>query len=102
MNYQLVLQFPESFFSDLDGIYEMEEKIEQALIHADLDGHDVGAGEVNFFILTSNPEACFKRLESLVLAENSLIDQCKAAYRNIHEEKFICLWPKDLTHFNVC
>jgi hypothetical protein len=60
MNYQLVLQFRNDSLDDFDAMVALEgELIETLSDAAKVDGHDVGSGETNIFILTSDPEATF-------------------------------------------
>ncbi len=61
MQYQLVLQFPLAEDFDFDALIELETKLtfELGSVH-DVDGHDIGSGEVNIFILTNNPDEAFK------------------------------------------
>lgn len=50
MKYQLVLQWPASSIKDYDAMIEAENALIENLSAAnDVDGHDVGSGEVNIF-----------------------------------------------------
>jgi hypothetical protein len=67
---------------------------------AEMDGHDFGSGEMNIFILTDDPVATF----SLVQQTDEFIRPSKdmrAAYRRLHGEDYVCLWPPELSHFHV-
>ena len=56
VSYQLVLQFPESAISDFDDLVQYEDSLIEALgEHHDVDGHDIGSGWVNFFVVTGDP-----------------------------------------------
>lgn len=54
MNYQLVIQFAEEVFEEIDEIADFEDKLDESLIDAEVDGHDIGSGECNIFIHTNN------------------------------------------------
>ena len=99
MRYQLVLQLPE----DIMG-YEEFIEIENSMItalqgKANVDGHDMGAGEINFFVLTDDPEEVFKKIMELLNKETKKM--LKAAYRETESEKYVILWPKTLREFCV-
>lgn len=100
MTYQLVLQFPEESSDDLAWIVDMEDQLEVALCNAEIDGHDIGSGEINIFIHTENPLATFEKARQ-VLKENAVLDRVKVAYRDLEEEHYVCLWPAGLTNFNI-
>jgi len=104
MKYQLVLQFPEfSENSDrnLDWLFNLENKLRtQQLIDADIDGHDIGSGEMNIFIFTNYPREVFKKIK-VVLKNCDALDEMKSAYRDVDSDHYICLWPADLTDFQV-
>ena len=54
--HQLVIQFPESGFADLDDLVRYEDALIDSLGDAhEVDGHDIGSGEVNFFVFTDDP-----------------------------------------------
>lgn len=99
MKYQLVLQFPADIMS-----YEDIIKIEGSMItvlqdKANIDGHDIGVGEVNFFVLTDDPKGVFKIIIGLLNKETR---KClKAAYRKTGSEEYVILWPKILKMFHI-
>ncbi len=102
MKAQVVLQFPTS--EDVDS-YDKLICFEQALISllgesAEVDGHDFGAGEMNVFILTEDPIATF----AVVQQTDRFIrpsQEMRAAYRPINGEDYTCLWPPELTQFQL-
>ena len=54
--HQLVIQFPESAFPDFLDLVKYEDALIDALGDAhEVDGHDIGSGEVNFFVFTDDP-----------------------------------------------
>lgn len=100
MKYQLVIQLPEKLYGDLNWIADLEDRLDESIVDAEIDGHDIGSGEVNIFIHSNNPAEVFHA------AKNILIDDCvelkniKAAYREIGEDDYIPLWPENLMDFN--
>ena len=69
MKYQLVLQWPASSM-DYDDMVELEEwLLDQLPGDSEVDGHDVGSGEVNLFIITDSPEHAFRSIRSALAAE---------------------------------
>ena len=91
--YQLVLQFREDSLQDLDALVALENELIAKLGgSADVDGHDYGAGEMNIFILTSDPSSTFITVKP-VLKTAKLINKMTAAYRDINGEDFTVIWP---------
>ena len=102
MKYQLVIQFPEELYGDLDWIIDMEDRLEELLTDAEVDGHDIGSGEVNIFIHTNNPMDTFKRAKDLLKEVDVVtLQNMKIAYRKISDEQYHILWPQNLTTFKV-
>jgi len=94
--YQLVLQFEEL---DFDTLTEIEDALIEALASsAEVDGHDIGSGEANIFIVTTKPEETFERVREL-LAANPSSPNYRAAYRPVTSEQFMALWPPGLSRF---
>ena len=60
---------------------------------ADVDGHDVGSGETNIFIYTSDPAATFHQARP-VLARRQQLQSVTAAYRDVEGETFTVIWPE--------
>lgn len=65
MKYQLVLQWPASSLDDYDALIATQNKLIESLSknHA-VDGHDMGSGEMNIFILTDSPKAAFDKVRA--------------------------------------
>jgi len=101
--YQLVVQFKvedegTDGLSLLDALEENLEEIDDG--RALFDGHDIGSGEVNFFIMTNEPTSTFARLRPL-LEGKGLLNRSEIAYRELDDENFSPLWPPGLKHFEV-
>ena len=92
--YQLVLQFHGDSLQDLDTIVSLEDELNERLGNsADVDGHDVGSGETNIFIFTSDPVATFDRARP-VLERRQQLQAVTAAYRKVEGEDYTVIWPK--------
>lgn len=97
MDYQLVLQFRGDDCLDFDAMVSLEDEIQQIAEPIDeVDGHDVGSGEMNIFILTADPVAMFERAKPLLSAA-SLLDKVSVAYRELRSDDFRVLWPTSST-----
>jgi hypothetical protein len=101
VKYQLVLQFPENLYGDLDWITETEDRLIEHLMYAVIDGHEIGRGEVNIFILTNNPFATFESVKNILEEESGYFENAKIAYRDFKNDTYICLWPANLAEFVV-
>lgn len=102
MQYQLVLQFSEGKYGDIDWIVNMEDFLIATLTEAQVDGHDMGLGEVNIFLDTDTPHQTFNSIKELFENQHhSLLEDCKAGYRDFNSSDFIPLWPTDLKIFDV-
>ena len=97
MDYQLVLQCRGNTISDFDALVALENNIQRIVEPiAEVDGHDIGSGEINIFILTVNPVAAFERAKSLLSAA-SILHKVVSAYRDLRCDKYIVVWPKNST-----
>ena len=102
MDYQLILQFQGDSVSDFDDLLLLEEQlIEELGDSAEVDGHDVGSGEINILIIAATPTETFERAR-LVLQKLGLLGGVMAAYRPVAGEHFTPVWPADSsTSFTV-
>ena len=92
--YQLVLQFRGNSLGDLDDAAALEENLVTALgDSANVDGHDIGSGETNIFIITTDPEGTFRRAMP-TLKRKKVLQSVTAAYRRVDGEQFTVIWPK--------
>jgi len=101
MKYQLVIQFPENAHYDLDWLIETEDKLIEILRDSEVDGHDIGSGEMNIFIFTDTPIKTFETVKNILKNCDSALEDTKIAYRDINDEQFYCLWPTGVTEFQV-
>jgi hypothetical protein len=97
VDYPLVLQFRGNDRLDFDALVDLEEEL-QRLVEplADVDGHDMGSGEINIFILTADPVATFERAKPL-LSDASLLNKVVVAYRELLSDNFTVIWPEGPT-----
>jgi hypothetical protein len=101
MNYQLVLQWPSNDASDYDGLLHLEELLVSRLADdCEIDGHDLGSGKMNIFILTDDPRRTFESAAT-ILKEGSHWADLRAAYRGEEGEEYTILWPENLQAFSV-
>lgn len=98
MEYLLVLQFPETAM-DFDEVVELEDSLVDELEElAEVDGHDIGNNEINYFIITEDVESTFAKAQAIIGEKTRAL---KAAYRELEGEEFIILFPAGLTEFEV-
>lgn len=101
MTYQLVLQWPGATLRDYDAVVELETILIRRLSGgAVVDGHDMGVGEVNVFILTKNPAHTFDEIKSILGSRDAWVD-ARVAYRELGKDRYNVLWPNDLERFKV-
>jgi hypothetical protein len=101
MQFQLVLQFNGDSLSDYDAMVALEDELIQELGDtAEVDGHDIGSGQTNIFIVTSHPEITFCRAKA-VLERSQLLGGVAAAYRPVAGQSFTVLWPAHRLEFSV-
>jgi hypothetical protein len=90
----LVIQFPQSAFPEFDELVRYEEALVEVLGDPhDVDGHDSGSGEVNFFVLTDDPSAAMAAMRDA--SGGSLLShpQVRLAARLVGGEDYKPLWP---------
>ncbi len=97
MNYHLVLQYRGDSLEDYDAMIALEDELIARLeTTARVDGHDMGCGERNIFILTPDPRRTFRQLQP-VLERAASLDGVVAAYRVLDTERYTVIWPEDFT-----
>ena len=94
MRYQLVLQFQGDSLADFDQMVALEDAlIETLAVAAKVSGHDIGSGETNIFIRTSDPKGTFERAR-LLLESRGHLEELTAAYRPAGGEHYTVIWPE--------
>mgnify|MGYP006073195631 FL=1 len=92
MKYQLIIQFPVTEDFDFDGIIALETRLTLEMGEGYvIDGHEFGAGEINIFIQTDDPEAGYEKAFELV--STSLISLLRVVYRVKNTDEFVWLYP---------
>lgn len=95
--YQLVIQFDDEMGKALDHLIAFEDELIELLDGvADVDGHDIGNGTANLFIMTNAPKKLWERLEPLIEDTDSHeLEPLAAAYREVDDDDYEVLWPSD-------
>ena len=82
MRYQVVFQFPETFFATHSDLVAFEDELTASMPKTcDVDGYDVGSGTANFFVLTDSPLAAFKQLDKSKSLEDIYICATSGVYK---------------------
>jgi hypothetical protein len=96
-DHQLVIQFPEDAFKDFDALVTFEDSLYELLGgRHEVDGHDIGSGEVNFFVFTDDPRAALAEIQARH-GERFSNPAVRAATRRIDSDDYEVLWPGDDT-----
>ena len=94
MRYQLILQWRGSTIEDYDAIVGLEEELIRILsATARVDGHDLGSGEANIFILTADPRHTFRQAMP-ALDRSGRLQNVKAAFREVGSDFLTMIWPE--------
>jgi hypothetical protein len=92
--YQIVLQFPDSFFADTPAILAFEEKLSSSMPRTQTyDGYDTGSGTTNFIIYSNTPNAVLANFRKY-LGTNKVEKKVRIAYRSVDADVWTSLWPK--------
>ena len=92
---------PASSIKDYDALIELENSIEVGIGNlGEVDGHDMGVGEMNLFVRTNHPKLAFDRTKSL-LGTKDFMPDLKAAYRDVGTDRFTIIYPNDLKRFDI-
>lgn len=91
--HQVIIQFPETSFPDFDAMIGFEDMLIEVLgDRHQVDGHDFGSGQVNFFVFTNDPEAAFRQIRQGT-GDWLAWPNVRAAARPIDGEDYESLWP---------
>jgi hypothetical protein len=92
--YQLVIQFPQDFFDSFDAMIAFEDQLIRCMPRTCLvDGHDIGAGTINFFVHTPAPLAAHRTFRKY-LGTRVVERRLRIAYRPLDGDEFTNLWPR--------
>ena len=94
MSFQLIVQLRGETIIDFDAMVELENELIAVLDEtADVDGHDIGSGETNIFIFTSNPSQTFHDIKP-ILEHMCLLESSTVAFRPSEGGSFKIIWPE--------
>jgi hypothetical protein len=98
---ELVLQLPANSSKNYDALIELENCIAAGLGNlGEVDGHDMGGGEMNIFVRTDHPELAFEKIR-LLLGTRGIMSELKAAFRDVGKDNFTVIHPVELDHFSI-
>jgi hypothetical protein len=98
--YQIVVQWDDKA-GDFDFLIEIEDALLGALSAShEVDGHDLGSGEANVFIISQDPMLALGEIKDALAGKLPMSD-VRIAYRDIQGDVFTVLWPEGLSEFNV-
>jgi len=99
MKYMLVLQFSEDAIS-FDELVELEDALTEGLEElAEVDGHDIGAGEANIFIISDDVASTFDEAQQVLKDKGKSL--LKAAWREVEFEEYRVLFPPGVSDFTI-
>ena len=96
-----MIQFKQEFFDDLQVLEKLEGQLENILLDAEVDGHDIGSGELNIFIHTNNPMSTFEEVKLVLIKQDIDVNMLKSGYRAFSSNSYTPIWPLDLKEFLV-
>ena len=99
--YQLVFQLRGSSQLDFEEMIGLERELRSAVGDlGDVDGHDMGQGELNIFVHTASPIRLVESVRSLPAVARAL-PRLKVAFRPLDGEDYEVLYPPGLYRFTV-
>ena len=92
--YQVVIQFPSTFFPDQTSIEAFGERIAECMPRThEYDGYDTGSGTTNFIIYSNTPNAVLANFRKYI-GTNKVEKKVRIAYRSVDADVWTNLWPK--------
>ena len=92
--YQVVIQFPATFFPDQASIEAFGERIAECMPRThEYDGFDQGSGTTNYFLYSNTPNAILTNFRKY-LGTNKVEKKVRIAYRSVDHDIWTNLWPK--------
>lgn len=93
MQSQLILRFRNGSIESPQSIATLEQDLAQLLgASAQVDGHEIGSGSTDVYLLSDNPTSTFRRAKPL-LEQLELLDRVVAAHRVVGGARFAVIWP---------
>jgi len=94
MRYVLVFQFEGTYFASHAELVAFEDRLRAALPRTcTVDGHDVGSGTTNFFVLTPSPIAAHERFRRTI-ATRAIERKLRVSFRLETGDQWMNLWPR--------
>ena len=92
--YQVVIQFPATFFPDQISVEAFGERIADCMPRThEYDGFDHGSGTTNYFLYSNTPNAILTNFRKY-LGTNKVEKKVRIAYRSVDHDIWTNLWPK--------
>jgi hypothetical protein len=99
--FQLVFQLRGSSQIDFEEMISLEKELRSEIGDlGEVDGHDMGQGEMNIFVLTTSPIRCFESVRFLPRLERAM-PRLKVAFRPLDSDDYEVLHPPGLYRFTV-
>jgi len=100
--FQLVFQWPsDASVQDFDRLIAIEETVRASIGNLGVvDGHDIGAREMNIFVWTDEPRAAFYRIMQSLTSSCDLSEMA-AGFRDFEEDDYTPIFPPGLSEFSV-
>lgn len=93
MDYQLVIKLWRKSLADEGFLATIEDELKSALGDGvELEGYDIGAKEINLYMLTAEPRVAFRKARD-ILERQGISNGVSAAFRLNGGEQFTSLWP---------
>lgn len=90
--YQVVFEFAGDSPKEFERITTFEARLEERLRTGIVDGHDVGGGVVNLFVITTAPDACVEEVMGSIAPAK--LPLAAAAYRKQSGQEYVRVWPE--------
>lgn len=101
MRYQLVIQFKQEFFNDLQVLWKLADLLENSLLDVEVDGHDIGSGELNVFIHTNHPIETLEEIKLVFVNHGIDVNAIKSGYRLFSSNIYTPIWHLCLEKFSI-
>lgn len=75
--------------------------LDELFFEAEIDGHDIGSGEVNVFIHTNHPIDTFEEVKLVLVNHGIDVNATKSGYRLFSSNAYTPIWPLNLKEFSV-
>lgn len=99
--YQLVFQLRGSSQHDFEEMIALEQELRSVVGDlGEVDGHDMGQGEMNIFVHTASPIRLFDNVRSLPGVARAM-PRLKVAFRPLDSEDYEILHPPGTYRFTV-